>query len=242
MSVKTIAVIAKPTIFQQNTWGHAFGLGNLNATQTTVRVGREAKFGLKQASFLAFEDCVIPKTAKITSAFFRMAMFASTGPSGFRMKMNYLKRDGLWHETPFVATEKWSHGTEYDGLWQLITNLFQFPLNTSPSGITSANFSLRLDTGLGYIQQRYVGQSFKAAVTGAIALGGVFMRRVGAPVGDVWMEVWSADPANPHVGLTKLAESVKVDVASISAVMDNKGFSFTGVNQITLQAGVRYVF
>ncbi len=239
-TIKTVTVIAKPTAFQQNTYTNPFGLGNLNATQTSVRIGRDAKFGLKHDAFLAYEGLLIPRNATVTNAFFRMNHFAGF-IDGFDMRVNYLKPDGRWEKTPFRTVEDWSDFPEYDGLFQLITNLFQFVLFTSPSGISNANFSLRLDTGLGYIQQRNVGQSFVAAVTGTPIIGGVFMKRVGNPGGQVWMEIWEADPANDHRALTKLAESVRINTASISTVMDNKGVSFTGVNQVELTAGRRYV-
>lgn len=240
MPVVTKTVIAKPTTFQQSTYANPFGLGNLNAGQTSVRIGRDAKLGVKHDAFLAFEGLNIPTNAIITNAFFRMNHFAGF-IGGFDMKINFLKRDERWEKTPFRSIEDWSNFPEYDGLFQLITNVFQFVLFTSPSGISNANFSLRLDLGLGYLLQRNVGQSFVAAVTGTPIIGGVFMRRVGAPGGQVWMEIWEADPANDHRALTKLAESVRINTASVSTTMDNKGVSFTGVNQVELTAGRRYV-
>jgi hypothetical protein len=240
MPFTTKTVIAKPTTYQQSTWAHVFGLGNLNASQTAVRIGRDSKFGLRHAAFLAFEGLKIPTNAKITNAFFRMNHFAGF-IDGFDMKINFLKRDGRWDKSPFRLTEDWTDYPEYDGVFSLFTNLFQFVLTAPPSGITNANFSLRLDSGEGFIQQRYIGQSFVAEVTGKPALGGCFCRRVGVPVGDVWMELWTADPANEHRGLTKLAESARIDVSFISTVMDNKGFSFVGVNQVELTAGERYL-
>lgn len=81
-----------------------------------------------------------------------------------------------------------------------------------------------------------VGQSFTPTLTGPLNRVEFYIKKIGTPTGNIWMEIHS-DGADPTAAAQQGLDSATIDVSTISTSYDYVAFDFANIN---LTPGVEY--
>lgn len=81
-----------------------------------------------------------------------------------------------------------------------------------------------------------VGQSFTPSLSGPLNRVEFYIKKIGSPTGNIWMEIHS-DGANPTVATQQGSDSATIDVSTVSSSYAYVAFDFSN---ITLTPGVEY--
>lgn len=81
-----------------------------------------------------------------------------------------------------------------------------------------------------------VGQSFTPVLTGPLNRVEFYIKKIGTPTGNIWMEI-HADGADPTAAAQQGLDSATIDVSTVSTSYDYVAFDFAN---ITLTPGVEY--
>ena len=72
------------------------------------------------------------------------------------------------------------------------------------------------------------GQSFTPALTGGFNRFELYMKKVGSPTGNIWMEIHS-DGADPSAAAQQGSDSATIDVSTVSGSYGYVAFDFSNI-------------
>lgn len=170
----------------------------------------------------------IPPRSTVTSAVLRGT--AQGNQSGALTSIiECLAQDGLWDATP-SAPDQWrdiDNGTQHGDFRVTVFDSGPTILTDSHIG-TGNNFLWELRRYASPARYELLGQSMEIEAAGTLDTIDVIMEGIGAPVGNIWLEIYDLDGSG-HPD-TLLATSGLVNVATIGAMAAHT-FVFSGGDQ-----------
>ncbi len=222
-------------------WSHPFQGRNLQFVQTNM-LGGNFFLGLIGNPHVIFSNHNIPRRARIVSATIEFtsvntqigACQATIFPINNR---RYVLDDpnsvNAWQD------ELW--GDFFVQLYDTGATLF---VDTQPAARNSL-WDLKRQDPPALKQRQQLGQRLTTATTFTLGEARFELRRVGTPAGNLYVEIYATQTGPTGAAFqipgTLLARSDAVLAASASTTYADLAFSFSGANQISLQAGVEYV-